>query len=127
MRHSPAAKHSDRTYRQGLRAEWLATWFLRLRGWRIIAQRWRCPHGEIDLIAARGKQLAFIEVKARKTHEEGLYAIRAYQRARIARSAASWLATHSFYAAHQMRFDLVVVAGLWHIRHVPNAFDAGEI
>ena len=42
-----------------------ADW-LRARGWRVVAAGWRCRFGEIDLIAANDKYIAFIEVKLRK-------------------------------------------------------------
>ncbi|MFN5822342.1 MAG: YraN family protein [Novosphingobium sp.] len=38
---------------QGRRGEALAAWYLRLTGWRILAQRLKTPRGEIDLIARR--------------------------------------------------------------------------
>jgi putative endonuclease len=52
-------------YRTGLRSEWKAALALRLRGYRILARRWQSSSGEIDLVAVRGKRLAFIEVKHR--------------------------------------------------------------
>lgn len=124
MKPSATQSHHHRTHRHGLRAEWLTAWFLRLRGWQIVAQRWRCSAGEIDLIAVRRKTLAFVEVKARPTLEAGLYALQPRQQARISRAASAWLAAHPAYSAHTMRLDLVVVSGLWHIRHVRDAFEA---
>jgi putative endonuclease len=56
---------------RGRGAERIAAWWLRLRGWRILAQRARVPGGEVDLIARRGRIVAFVEVKARGS-EEGL-------------------------------------------------------
>ena len=50
---------------RGRRAETLAAWWLRLQGWRILAQRARVPGGEVDLVARRGRVLAFVEVKQR--------------------------------------------------------------
>ena len=47
----------------------LAAWWLRLQGWRILAQRARVPGGEVDLVARRGRTLAFVEVKARGSEE----------------------------------------------------------
>src|SRR5690606_38215107 len=38
------------------------------RGGRILAQRWRCPWGEIDLIVALGDSVIFVEVKSARTH-----------------------------------------------------------
>ena len=57
----------QRARRRGNLAEFLCRCHLRLRLWRIVARDWRCPAGEIDIVARRGKVLAFIEVKARGT------------------------------------------------------------
>jgi putative endonuclease len=46
-------------------AERIAGWCLRLSGYRILAHRWRCATGEIDLIVKRRRQLVFVEVKYR--------------------------------------------------------------
>ena len=51
--------------RGGRRAEALAAWWLRLKGWKILARRLRTPLGEVDLVARRGRTVAFVEVKAR--------------------------------------------------------------
>ena len=56
-------------------AESLAAWSLRLRGYRIVARRFRTPLGEIDLIAQRGRLVAFVEVKARTDLEQALVAL----------------------------------------------------
>ena len=53
--------------KRGRRAETIACWWLRLHGWRILARRARVPGGEVDIVARRGRTLAFIEVKARAT------------------------------------------------------------
>ena len=52
--------------RRGRIAEWIAAAFLCLKGYRILARRYRSKLGEIDLIAVRGRRLAFVEVKRRK-------------------------------------------------------------
>jgi len=51
--------------RRGRAAETMCRWHLRLRGWRILASGWRCPSGEIDILARRGGVLAVVEVKSR--------------------------------------------------------------
>ncbi len=56
------------SFRRGLWAETLCLWALRLKGYRILARRYRSPAGEIDLIARRGSVLAAVEVKARADH-----------------------------------------------------------
>jgi putative endonuclease len=59
-----------RAYRHGLFAETIAALLLRLKGHRIIARRYKTPVDEIDLVALKGKRLAFVEVKQRKTFDE---------------------------------------------------------
>ena len=53
--------------RRGHKSEALAAFWLQLHGWRILARRLRTPAGEIDLVARRGRTVAFVEVKARAT------------------------------------------------------------
>ena len=59
-----------RAYRHGLLAETIAALLLRLKVHRIIARRYKTLDGEIDLVALKGKRLAFVEVKQRKTFDE---------------------------------------------------------
>ena len=59
----------QRAERSGRRGERIAAWWLRLKGWRILAMRARTPVGEVDLVARRGHMLAFVEVK--RGHVEG--------------------------------------------------------
>jgi putative endonuclease len=77
--------------RGGRRAERLAAWWLRLKGWRILAMRARTPVGEVDLVARRGKVLAFIEVKARATEAQAALALDEYRLRRVVRAAEALL------------------------------------
>ncbi|MBB36593.1 MAG: YraN family protein [Hirschia sp.] len=95
--------------RHGRNAEELAKWALRLKGYRILAHRVRYNVGEIDLIAARGKTLAFVEVKARRTLGAALDAVRPQAWMRIARTAEAWCAKHPDLADHDWRYDLMAV------------------
>lgn len=104
----------------GRGAEWLAAAWLRLKGWRIVARRLRTPAGEIDLIARRGRLLAFIEVKARAAGGADVLTNR--QRARIGRAAEAFAATRPDLAALDWRFDLILVAGGWRLRHLADAW-----
>ena len=111
--------------RRGARAETLAAWWLRLKGFRILARDRREAGGEIDLIARRGRLLVFVEVKARPERGEAAEAIRARQRRRIARAAAGFLARRPDLAGLTLRFDAVLVAG-FPPRHVADAWrDSG--
>ena len=68
----------------GALGEELACQSLRHRGYRIIERNWRCPRGEIDIVAQDGECWVFVEVKARRGRRTGLPE-EAMTRAKIAR------------------------------------------
>lgn len=111
-----------KAYRDGLLAETLAALLFRLRGYRVVAQRYRSPVGEIDLVASRGRHLVFVEVKRRKTKDEAAYSLSTRQQERIARAAQYWLASHPDFTGHTVRFDVVLAAPWSWPRHIENAF-----
>ena len=108
--------------RLGHRAEHAAAWLLRLKGYRIIARRARTPQGEIDLIAARGRVIAFVEVKARSGHDVALEAVTKRQAKRIIRTAHAWLAGSGLGAERDCRFDIITVSPYLWPKHLVNAF-----
>jgi putative endonuclease len=109
----------------GRRGELLAAWFLRLKGYRILASRFRTPVGEIDLVARRFCTLVFVEVKARRSGslEDAWIAV---NDRRITRAADYFLARHPRYAQSDMRYDVIFLAPMTWPRHVVNAFDAAR-
>jgi putative endonuclease len=111
-----------RAYRSGVFAETLAALMLRLKGYAIVARRYKTPVGEIDLVGLKGRRLAFIEVKRRKTAEDAAWTLPAKQRRRIVRAAQYWLAAHPSYAGHDMAFDVVLTAPWAFPRYIENAF-----
>ena len=111
-----------RAYRFGLRAETAAGLCLMLKGYRILARRYRTPAGEIDLIVKRGKLVAFVEVKARHSMAAAADALTPTAERRIATAADLWLARHPAATGLTMRFDLVLVAP-WRLpAHMPDAY-----
>ena len=110
----------------GRRAELAARWMLRLKGYRIRAARERTHLGEIDLIASRGRTLAFVEVKHRAREADAAAAVSQRQQRRIFSAASAYLARHPQFAAMGQRFDVVIVApGRWP-RHILNAWGASD-
>jgi putative endonuclease len=108
--------------RRGHKAETVALWFLRFKGYRLLARRYKSHHGEIDLIMRRGKTTAFIEVKARPSHDDAIISVTNYQSKRISSAAALWMTKDDFAAKGFCRFDIVAVnAYLWP-KHIENAF-----
>ena len=94
--------------RRGRRAETKAAWWLRLHGWRIVGQRVRVHGGEIDLVARRGRTLAFVEVKARATVEAAAWAVDEQRLHRVA-AAAEQLTARFGKGCDTVRIDLVLI------------------
>jgi len=108
--------------RGGRSAETLCVLWLMLRGWRVLARRSRHPVGEIDIVAARGRTVAFIEVKAWRDVAAAAESIAPRQQERIARAAEAFLQRHPHFAGHHQRFDVMLVAP-WRLPvHIPNAW-----
>lgn len=111
-----------RAYRKGHRGEWLAAAALMLKGYRVIARRYRTPAGEIDLIARRGSLIAIVEVKARPTLEEAMDAVGALAQRRIDAAADLWLGRQADHARLSVRYDLVaILPRRWPV-HVKNIY-----
>lgn len=105
---------------KGRRGEALAAWYLRLKGWRILDQRVKSPRGEVDLVARRGRMVAFVEVKWRASDAELDTAIDPYRLRRVI-AAAEALAHKYVRDGDDMRIDVLLLApGRWP-RHIANA------
>lgn len=110
--HRTAAARA-RAERVGRRAEWIAAWWLRLHGWTIIAQRARVRGGEIDLVARRGKIIAFVEVKARRSEHEAGFALEGFRLRRV-HDAARILFERFRQPGDDMRVDaILIIPGRW--------------
>jgi len=120
----PAAPERIEAFNTGLSAESQAASFLRGQGFRILAQRFRTPYGEIDIVARKRDLVAFVEVKARASLDEAAYAVTPRQQVRISNAAEIWLQTHPEHAEFQLRFDVLLIAPGQPPRHLLAAFDA---
>jgi putative endonuclease len=113
--------------RVGRFGEWLAAEHLVDSGMELVDRNWRCPLGEIDIIARDGNTLVFCEVKTRRGTGYGSPAaavVRA-KRLRLRRLAAEWLKTTGQHA-RDIRFDVVSVLpgrrGAARVEHLRGAF-----
>jgi putative endonuclease len=120
----PASPARVAAFRTGLSAESRAAAYLIAKGYRILARRFRTPHGEIDIVARRRSLVAFVEVKARASLDEAAFAVTPRQQARIVNAAQAWLAAHPEHAEFELRFDVVLIAPRHLPRHLLAAFDA---
>jgi len=123
---SQRTRRGQGAHRRGLGAERLCLWALRLKGYRVLARRYRTPVGEIDLIVRRGRTVAAIEVKARIDDARAAESVLWKQRRRIARALEHFLQYRPELSHAALRFDVMLVApGRWP-RHVRDAWRAGE-
>ena len=107
--------------------EALAALYLRLKGFKIEARNWRCPLGEIDIVAWERDTLVFVEVKTRTGGSAGTpeEAVTEAKQRRLVRLAEAYLARGS--ESPPCRFDVVAVSGsAWRpsVRHLRAAFRA---
>ena len=91
--HGPRAERQV-AFRTGISAESRAAALLIAKGFRILARRWKCPAGELDIVARRRGLLVFVEVKARERLDDAAWSVTPRQRARIVAAAEAWLARH---------------------------------
>jgi putative endonuclease len=94
----------------GKTGEDLACRELERRGYAIIARRYRCRRGELDIIARDGATVVFVEVKARDGHAFGdaAEAVTWQKRRRIVRLAHEYVMQHHLIDC-PCRFDVVSI------------------
>ena len=110
---SSPSKTRRRNERRGRWAEGLAVAALRLKGYRLLARRFKSGPGEVDLIMRKGEVTAFI-------------AVTDYQSRRIAAAARIWMARDTKAALGICRFDIVAVTPYQWPKHIPNAIIVEE-
>jgi putative endonuclease len=118
---APARLAAEKRGRQGER---IAAWWLRLKGWSILARRVRTPLGEVDLIARRGAMVAFVEVKSRGRGSLLDEAIDERRLGRVA-AAAEVLAATYLSPGDDMRIDVMLLAPGQRPRHLENVWHGG--
>jgi len=94
----------------GILGEKLAQDFLKKRGYRILETNYRCPQGEIDIVARQKDTLAFIEVRTKTSLEFGSpeESITTTKKERMRATAAHYQQTHS-NLPQSWRIDFVAV------------------
>ena len=116
------SKRQRLAHRFGTQAERLAVLYLKAKGYRILATRYRVRAGEIDIIARSGGTIVFVEVKRRRALEEALHALLPRQQTRIIRAAEHWLAENNLALSTDCRFDMIVFSAYLVPHHITNAF-----
>ncbi len=109
-------------HRRGRAAEAVAAFSLMLKGYRILARRYRTKAGEIDLVARRGKVLAIVEVKRRADFATGIEAVHPEAQRRIRRAAELFVRRRPSFSELALRFDIIVITPFAWPRHVVDAW-----
>ncbi len=107
---------------RGRFAERIAALYLGLKGYRVVARRFKSPVGEIDLIMRRRDVLAFIEVKSRADLDTAALAVTPFARRRLLRAADAFVGRHPEVGALTLRLDVVLIAPRRWPRHLVDAF-----
>jgi len=98
-----------KAYRKGHRAEWLAAFALFLKGYRIVARRFKTPVGEVDLIARKKDLIVFVEVKARTSEQLALESISVSAQRRISSAGEWWISQQKDAGQLSWRFDVMAI------------------
>ncbi|MDR2656007.1 MAG: ribonuclease HII [Oscillospiraceae bacterium] len=114
--------------RIGRAGENFAARYLEKQGFNILARNWRCPYGEIDVIAENGEFLAFVEVKSRSEIFQALpcEAVDEKKRRKIILAATAYLSERE--SALQPRFDIMEIivnpetGKIYKYRYIENSF-----
>lgn len=99
-----------RAHRQGHGAEWIAAFWLILRGYQILGFRLRSRVGEIDILARRGRVLAVVEVKRRATMEAAIHALDPEQYERLLAAGRAMQKGRPGLAGLSLRIDVLALA-----------------
>ncbi|KXG84286.1 YraN family protein [Agrobacterium bohemicum] len=116
------ANSKRRAERRGHIAEYWAALYLLLKGYRILALRYRTRVGEIDIIARKKDVIAFIEVKARASETGAVDAVGYASQNRIRAAADLWLSRRKDAGTLSLRFDIVAVLPRRLPKHFVDAF-----
>jgi putative endonuclease len=117
-----SAEDRKKAFRRGHVSEYVAALSMMLRGYRILAMRYRTKAGEIDIIARKGDVVSFIEVKARATTEASVFAVGGSTQSRIRNASEIWLAAQRDAGLLSYSYDIVAIRPWrWPI-HLKDAF-----
>lgn len=108
--------------RRGHLSEYLAALSLMLSGHRILALRYRVKAGEIDIIARKGDLVRFVEVKARATAAQSVFAVTGLTQTRIRNASLHWLKTRQDAGRLACSYDIIAVRPWRWPEHFRDAF-----
>ncbi|MDY6803568.1 MAG: YraN family protein [Cyanobacteriota bacterium] len=115
---SSSSTDKNQSTNTGILGEDLVAQWLEGEGWQILARRWRCRWGELDIVAlenlpqSSSPMLAFVEVKTRRRRnwdEDGLLSITESKQEKLSLAASVFLSDRPHLADYPCRFDVALV------------------
>jgi putative endonuclease len=109
-----------KAYLKGQWSETCASWYLRLKGYEVLENRFKTPMGEIDLLVRKNKTLIAVEVKNRGTFEKAVLSLTPFQQKRIERALLYYL--RYVRTPLDLRFDVILISPWKWPRHIQGAW-----
>jgi len=113
---------------EGRKAETHVARWLKLRGWKILEERFKISEGEVDIIARRKNIIVFVEVKQREKLPVIEDILSETNITRVMAAAEIWVEQNfeSLGTEFEIRFDLAMIEGavkpLSKVKYIENAF-----
>jgi len=123
----------SKTRVEGKKGEAVGCNYLQNKGFSLITMNYTCQYGEVDIIAEKGDEIIFVEVKTRKRDLSAAFSsVSVRKRIRLIRSAVHFLQNNPEFEGHCMRFDVIGLiynnhTGLYKISHLEDAFRVEEL
>ena len=123
----PVDEWRNRRHVLGARGEEIALRFLEKLGWVVEARRFRLGRNDIDLVMRKGRLVAFVEVKTRRSNACGtaIESVSAFKQRKLGRIATYWRVRYG-RPGDTYRFDVVAVqdrgSGRWEVDRVEDAW-----
>lgn len=112
------------SYHAGLAAEDSVARHYGRTGHRVVARRWRCKGGEIDVIAQSGEDTIFIEVKKSDSHAAAAERVGPQQIRRLFDCAGEYMGSLPMGLLSSVRFDVALVDAVGRVEIIENALAA---
>lgn len=111
-----------RAFRRGRISEYWAALYLLGKGYRIIAVRHKTKMGEIDLIVCKRDLVVFVEVKARRTVDDAVFAVSNASQKRIRNASDLWMMKQAGASTLSQRYDIIAIRPWSWPVHIVDAF-----
>lgn len=110
--------HARQSYEKaGRRAETFACWYLRAKGYKILARRYKTKVGEIDIIARKKTAIIIVEVKQRQNLAACENSLHPGVWKRLDNAARVFMSKSPSIQNLAQRYDAVFIIGRWRVVH----------